>query len=59
MRDWRILGMWTEKPMEAEIPRAALKPDPDTPIGCAAHSPEPYTEDGKPGPILAAAVIEF
>lgn len=58
VRDWRILGMGSDKPMETEIPLAALKPDPDTKIGCAAIL-QSVTEGGQPGPILAAVTIEF
>ncbi|KQT65910.1 MULTISPECIES: DUF1223 domain-containing protein [unclassified Aureimonas] len=58
VRDWRILGMGSDKPMETEIPLAALKPDPATKIGCAAIL-QSVTEGGQPGPILAAAAIEF
>lgn len=58
VRDWRILGIASDKPMETEIPLAALKPEPDTKIGCAAIL-QSVTEGGQPGPILAAVAIEF
>lgn len=58
VRDWRIIGMTSDKPMEAEIPLAALKPDSNGRIGCAAIL-QSVTEGGQPGPILAAAAIEF
>jgi hypothetical protein len=58
VRDWRILGMGTEKPMETEIPLASLRPEGVGRIGCAAIL-QTVTEGGRPGEILAAAAIEF
>ncbi|KQT52085.1 hypothetical protein ASG43_20395 [Aureimonas sp. Leaf454] len=58
VRDWRILGMGTQKPMETEIPLASLRPEGGERIGCAAIL-QTVTEGGRPGSILAAAAIEF
>lgn len=58
VRDWRILGMWDGKPLDVDIPIATLKRDAGTRSGYAAIL-QTVTEGGAPGPILAAAALEF
>lgn len=58
VRDWRILGMWDGKPMEIDLPLSTLRRDGSGKTGCAAIL-QTVTDKGTPGPILAAAALEF
>lgn len=56
VRDWRVIGMWSGKPLDVDLPKAMLDPTEDGPVGCAAIL-QTVTSDGAPGRILAAATI--
>lgn len=57
VRDWRALGSIGQTPMDLEIPVAMLG-DPNRRGGCAVFL-QVFKSAGVPGPILAAAVLEF
>jgi hypothetical protein len=58
VRDWRILGMWDGKALDVDIPLASLQGPNGRRGGCAAVL-QSVTAAGAPGPILAAAAIDF
>ncbi|MEX6508358.1 DUF1223 domain-containing protein [Jiella sp. M17.18] len=58
VRDWRLMGMVSGSPLEVELPVATLTKKGNGTDGCAAII-QSVTADGLPGPILAAAQIEF
>lgn len=58
VRDWRILGMWDGKALAVDIPLASIQGPDGRPGGCAAVL-QSVTAAGGPGPILAAAAIDF
>ena len=57
VRDWRILGMLDGKPLAVDIPVSMLRPA-DGESGYAAVL-QAVSDKGGPGPILAAAALEF
>lgn len=57
VRDWRILGMLDGKPLTVDIPVSMLKPE-DGESGYAVVL-QALGDKGGPGPILAAAALEF
>ncbi|GGD42045.1 hypothetical protein GCM10011335_50960 [Aureimonas glaciei] len=58
VRDWRILGMWDGKALAVDIPLASILGPEARKGGCAAVL-QSVTAAGAPGPILAAAAIDF
>ena len=58
VKDWRILGMWTGETMEIDLPLVTLFGSEKRKVGCAAIL-QSVTADGAPGPIIAAAQLEF
>ncbi|MCB8839188.1 DUF1223 domain-containing protein [Aurantimonas sp. VKM B-3413] len=58
VRDWRIMGLVSGKPLEVDLPIATLTKRGNGSDGCAAII-QSVTPDGLPGPILAASLIEF
>ena len=58
VRGWRVLGQWQGQPMSVNIPIAMLAKPAEGAFGCAAIL-QAVTGDGAPGPILAAAKVEF
>ena len=58
VRGWRVLGLWQGQPMSVDIPVAMLPKPAEGAYGCAAIL-QSVTRDGAPGPILAAAKVEF
>ncbi|WP_168990487.1 DUF1223 domain-containing protein [Aureimonas flava] len=58
VRDWRILGSVDGAPIELEMPLSLLVGDGDGRTGLAALL-QAVGADNKPGPILAAAALEF
>lgn len=57
VRDWRVLGMLDGKRLMVDIPVSMLKPADDK-TGYAAVL-QAVSDKGGPGPILAAAALEF
>ena len=55
---WRVLGMWSGKPLEIDMPAAMLSKNAAAGGGCAAFL-QAVKADGAPGPILAAARLPF
>ncbi len=55
---WRVLGMWSGKPLQIDMPAAMLRKDADGNGGCAVLL-QAVQSDGAPGPILAAANMSF
>ncbi|BDA86669.1 hypothetical protein Sa4125_42110 [Aureimonas sp. SA4125] len=58
VRDWRILGMWDGKTLSVDIPVSSMQGANGRKGGCAAVL-QSVTAAGAPGPILAAAAIDF
>ena len=58
VRDWRALATLGPKPLELAIPMAMLDDSNGRRGGCAVFL-QASAADGVPGPILAAAVLEF
>nr|WP_232845688.1 DUF1223 domain-containing protein [Aurantimonas marina] len=58
VRDWRLLGMASEEPMDIDLPLASLLKRGEPNGGCAVIL-QSVTRDGVPGPILAAAQMDF
>ncbi|NDW07983.1 DUF1223 domain-containing protein [Jiella sp. 40Bstr34] len=56
VRDWRVLGTVTEKPVEVNIPISLLQGPEGEKVGYAALL-QTMTGEGKLGPIVAAAVL--
>ncbi len=56
--DWQILGMFNGKPLEVDMPLSGLRRSGRPTGGCAALI-QTVTAEGGPGPILAAAVLQF
>lgn len=59
VRDWRILGMASGEPMDIDLPFASLLKRGEPSGGGCAVILQAVTADGIPGPILAAAQMEF
>ena len=58
VRDWRILGMLDGKALSVDIPLSMLKREGAGRTGYAAVL-QTVTDKGAPGPIIAAAALEF
>ena len=58
VKDWRVLGMWTGETMEIDLPLVTVFGPDKRKLGCAAIL-QSVTADGAPGPIIAAAQLEF
>ncbi|MEO9788477.1 MAG: DUF1223 domain-containing protein [Aurantimonas coralicida] len=58
VQDWRILGMWSGEPLQVDLPLEMLTRPEGESRGWAALL-QSVTDEGKPGPILAAAQVEF
>jgi len=59
VRGWRILGMAADEPMDIDLPMASLLKRGEPSRGGCAVILQAVTADGMPGPILAAAQMEF
>ncbi len=59
VRGWRILGMASGEPMDIDLPFASLLKRGEPSGGGCAVILQSVTADGIPGPILAAAQMEF
>ncbi|MEF2553557.1 DUF1223 domain-containing protein [Aurantimonas sp. A2-1-M11] len=58
VQDWRILGMWAGQPLEIDLPLDMLTRPQGEDRGWAALL-QSVTDKGEPGPILAAAQVEY
>lgn len=59
VRGWRLLGMAAGEPMDIDLPLASLLKRGEPSGGGCAVILQAVTADGMPGPILAAAQMEF
>ena len=55
---WRVLGMWSGKPFQIDMPAATVRKHAGAAGGCAVML-QAVKADGAPGPILAAARVSF